>query len=278
MAPNFQPTKAPTSAKAAGLSGGAIAGITLVVLIAAFGFGLAWRYHKQNKDLRHHSDLQMTDLNSYKLMGESAISAGSSTASKEPPWKLKYAELEVGAVIGAGSFGRVFKGTHNHQEVAIKQIVLSIDSEERDAQLSSATQEMYLLWDLKHPNILKFIGVAVVRERGQEFMSLVTELCIGSLDVYTSGERKQREAIENGMPELTDDLVLNFVLGIAAGLAFIHNKPAVHRDLKPGNVFLGSDNRIRIGDFGLSRMMNMDSAAMTLQQMTATANVGTPGE
>jgi serine/threonine protein kinase len=123
--------------------------------------------------------------------------------------------------------------------------------------------------------VASFNGVAFVRERGQEFMCLVTELCLGALDVYTDGERKQQAALANGFPQLTTELLLNFILGTVAGLAFMHSKKVVHRDLKPANLFLGGDGRVRIGDLGLSRILNNDGAH-TLMQQTATANVGSP--
>jgi serine/threonine protein kinase len=91
---------------------------------------------------------------------------------------------------------------------------------------------MRILWELRHPNILTFFGVAFVRKDGEELMCMVTELCTGSLDIYIGTDKKKQEALDKGMPELTDGLLFTMMRDSAAGLAFMHSRKLIHRDLK----------------------------------------------
>ena len=70
-----------------------------------------------------------------------------------------------------------------------------------------AMQEQ-ILRDFRHPNIITFYGMAFVREKGNEIMCLVTELCAGSLDIYIGSTKKKEMAIARGMPEMTQSLLM----------------------------------------------------------------------
>merc|ERR1712185_658603 len=77
---------------------------------------------------------------------------------------------------------------------------------------------------------------------------------------------------------------------IAAGMRYLHSKGMYHRDLKPGNVLVGTDGAARIADFGLSRVADSDPQSEEVQrwsnvretghgimnQREQTSNVGTP--
>jgi serine/threonine protein kinase len=43
------------------------------------------------------------------------------------------------------------------------------------------------------------------------------------------------------------------ILKVLEGIKYIHSKNVLHRDIKPDNIFLGSEGKIKIGDFGISR-------------------------
>lgn len=72
---------------------------------------------------------------------------------------------------------------------------------------------------------------------------IVLELCAGTLADVVNETYKG--------PELSSDMtVLN---EIATGLAFIHSKKLVHRDIKPDNILISSNGRIKLSDFGLCK-------------------------
>ena len=71
---------------------------------------------------------------------------------------------------------------------------------------------------------------------------------------------------------VAEDVVWKIFMHIILGLKECHNRKEgkiLHRDLKPGNVFLDAGNNVKLGDFGLSRLLNKESHY-------ACTNVGTP--
>jgi serine/threonine protein kinase len=53
----------------------------------------------------------------------------------------------------------------------------------------------------------------------------------------------------------SENLVINWVLQLVLGVQFIHSKKILHRDLKPQNIFIDNDMNIKIGDFGISKIL-----------------------
>ena len=60
----------------------------------------------------------------------------------------------------------------------------------------------------------------------------------------------ERQKPNNYFPE---KIVIDFFKQMAKGTAYIHNKKIIHRDLKPGNIFISSEQYLKIGDFGISK-------------------------
>jgi predicted outer membrane repeat protein len=83
------------------------------------------------------------------------------------------------------------------------------------------------------------------------------------------------------LPVMTECQFWQWMVEIAEGMLYIHSKRVIHRDMKPHNVFVCSDGHVKIGDFGLSRVVHRQTGN-TLKQdgrsasVDLTANLGTP--
>jgi serine/threonine protein kinase len=147
---------------------------------------------------------------------------------------------EVLARIGAGGMGEVFRArdTRLGRDVAIKVVVAHVSSD--PDRLRRFEQEARAAAALNHPNILAVYDVGF----GAGAPFLVSELLTG---------RTLREVVQKGaMPLRT---AVDYACQIASGLAAAHEKGIAHRDLKPDNLFLTDDGRIKILDFGLAKIL-----------------------
>jgi len=63
------------------------------------------------------------------------------------------------------------------------------------------------------------------------------------------------DVMKKNKQHFSENLVINWVLQLVLGVQFIHSKKILHRDLKPQNIFIDSDMNIKIGDFGISKIL-----------------------
>ena len=142
--------------------------------------------------------------------------------------------------VGAGGMGQVFKARHRRMErmVAIKMLPPAMT---RDAAAAARFQrEVVAAAKLMHPNIVSAFDAG---QAGNSHF-LVME-CVDGKDL--SALVKQ-----NGSFPVNQ--AVNYILQAARGLEFAHSKGVVHRDIKPGNLLLGSDGVVKILDMGLARL------------------------
>jgi dipeptidyl aminopeptidase/acylaminoacyl peptidase len=159
-------------------------------------------------------------------------------------------------LIGEGGMGAVYraKDTRLGRDVAVKVLTnLAFSDRER---LLRFEQEARATGMLNHPNLLTVYDVGR-DEEGNSF--LVTELLEGE----TLRARLERGALS---PRKAVDAALQ----MAQGLAAAHEKGVVHRDLKPDNVFLTRDGRLKILDFGIAKLTSRTGADGPTFEMAAT--------
>ena len=146
---------------------------------------------------------------------------------------------EIVGWIGSGGMGEVYRArdARLERDVALKLIPGAASAE--PSRLRRFEQEARAAAAIAHPNILAVYDVAV--EDGVPY--IVSELLEGeSLRArLRSGPLPLRKAIE-------------VARHTADGLAAAHDKGIVHRDVKPDNIFLTSDGRVKILDFGIAKL------------------------
>ena len=166
----------------------------------------------------------------------------------------KLSHYRIEERIGAGGMGVVYRA-HDEQldrDVAIK--VLPSRSLTDESARKRFRKEALSLARLNHPNI------ATVHEFGTEGETdfLVTE--------FIPGVTLDSKLARGPLPP---DETLRLGMQLAAGLAAAHAEGVVHRDLKPGNLRLTKDGRLKILDFGLAQLAPhpaQDAAAETISQ------------
>ncbi|EAR85756.2 Serine/Threonine kinase domain protein (macronuclear) [Tetrahymena thermophila SB210] len=174
-------------------------------------------------------------------------------AQKE--YKKLYKEIEV---IGRGNFGSatlVEKLDNKKQYIAKKIVLSSLNPKQQD----SALQEAQLLKDLNHKNIVSYIESF----KEEDLLIIIMEYCEhGDLAFHIKRKKQKKEYF----PEM---LIVNWFYELALSIKYIHEKKILHRDIKTSNIFITRDGTIKIGDFGISKVLeNTTSVANTV--------VGTP--
>jgi serine/threonine protein kinase len=100
---------------------------------------------------------------------------------------------------------------------------------------------------LEHPNIVPFIDYVPMKEGIRPY--IVMKLALrGSL----KDEMKKRQATGEWMPIRRGVFLLDQA---SAGLEYIHGKGIVHRDVKPDNLLLASENELWLSDFGIAQQL-----------------------
>ena len=146
---------------------------------------------------------------------------------------------EIRAKLGEGGMGEVYRARDEklNRDVAIK--VLPADLSENAERLNRFEQEAQAAGALNHANILAVYDVGV-HDRAPYVVSELLE-----------GETL-RELIDQLQPATRKSI--DYAIQLAQGLAAAHDKGIVHRDIKPDNIFITKDERIKILDFGLAKL------------------------
>jgi serine/threonine-protein kinase len=171
----------------------------------------------------------------------------------------------VGALIGAGAMGSVYRATDTKlgRDVALK--VLPADMARDPDRLARFRREARAVAALNHPHIVMLHSVD--EDRGVHFLTM--EL--------VEGQSLDRLIPSTGLPVTR---VIEIAGALADALAAAHEKGIVHRDLKPGNVMVADDGRVKVLDFGLAKDLqaaSLGDADVTLAVRTdAGVVMGTP--
>lgn len=151
---------------------------------------------------------------------------------------------EIIESIASGDYATVYRGTDHelNRDVAIKQIHQQYLDDPK--QLERYWQEAQLLASLQHPHVLTIYDV--VRERGW----LILELASGSLPNLLGGRGIDLKDLR---------LTLNYTLH---ALKAMHEHGIVHGDIKPGNMLVDRNQRVKLGDFGIARRLAGDDGSV----------------
>jgi predicted Zn-dependent protease/predicted Ser/Thr protein kinase len=174
---------------------------------------------------------------------------------------LEFSHYRIIEEIGRGGMGVVFRAHDQHldREVAIK--VLTPGTITDESARKHLRKEALALSKLNHHNIATVYDFDT--QRGVDF--LVME--------YIPGITLREKLAAGPLPEKE---VLRLGVQLAEGLSAAHEHGVVHRDLKPGNLQLTTDGRLKILDFGLAKLRRPAAESVTADSLSETrATAGT---
>ncbi|GLJ51107.1 hypothetical protein SUGI_1088030 [Cryptomeria japonica] len=200
----------------------------------------------------HTDTVELLKLHGGKSLGNHGSRFEAKTVAPPRPhscdWEIDPSELDFSksVIIGKGSFGEILQANWRGTPVAVKRILPSLSDDKLVIQ--DFRHEVDLLVKLRHPNIVQFLGAVTKKPP----LMLITE--------YLRGGDLHQFLKDKGA--LSASTAVGFALDIARGMAYLHNEPNViiHRDLKPRNVLLVNQNHLKVGDFGLSKLIKVKHA------------------
>jgi serine/threonine protein kinase len=165
-----------------------------------------------------------------------------------------YRVLEL---LGRGGMGEVYaaEDLKLRRRVALK--VLPVEMAESPERRRRFEREAQAVAALNHPGIVTIYSVEHVGDRSFLTMELV------------EGRTLEQEVPEGGLPIAE---FLRIAIQLADALNAAHERGILHRDLKPGNVMLTKDGRIKVLDFGLAKLADAPAAALSVQGPLTTSS------
>ncbi|XWS53090.1 hypothetical protein CRYUN_Cryun11dG0127800 [Craigia yunnanensis] len=154
-------------------------------------------------------------------------------------------------LLGAGGFGKVYKGTlpSSNEQIAVKKV-----SHESNQGMKEFVSEIVSMGRLRHKNLVRLLGYC---RRKKELLLVYDYIPNGSLDKFL---------FNYDTPNLNWSQRFQIIRGVASALLYLHEEweqVVLHRDIKASNVLLDSKLNGRLGDFGLARLYDHDGDPQT---------------
>ncbi len=170
----------------------------------------------------------------------------------------KLGRFEITGVLGEGAMGTVYLA-HDPQierPVAIKTLRLDGAGEQGQEIASRFLKEAKLAGRLQHPNIVTIYEAG--QDQGVDFIAME----------YIEGEPLNKMLSRSGfsLPQR-----IEVIRQAALALEHAHERGVLHRDIKPGNILITRDGRVKVADFGIGKLLTAGADLTRTGQM-----VGSP--
>jgi serine/threonine protein kinase len=224
--------------------------------------------------------LQLHDHASCTTTTSSNSSSSTSSDSIDEQWLVDMDDITLGPVIGGGALGRVQLVTWQRKAVAkqlyflneatMRDMGIELSASEMQQVKSSFLQECRINSQIRHPNIVMFLGVGIASNEPR--LLLLEHMQGGSLHdlLYSRPSLDDAAAARQPLPQQQQ---LSLLIDVCRALDYLHSRqpPILHLDIKPANILLdASQQHGKLGDLGeshviqSSRKLNNAMTASTL--------------
>eukprot|EP00850_Spirogloea_muscicola_P016230 SM000130S27117 [mRNA] locus=s130:206092:211730:- [translate_table: standard] len=158
-----------------------------------------------------------------------------------------------GELIGAGAYGRVYMGMNleSGELIAVKQVLIAVNSttkERAQEQARDLEEEVAVLRNLSHPNIVRYLGT----DREEEALNIFLEFVPGG----------SIASLLSKFGSFTEKVIRMYTRQLLLGLDYLHTHQIMHRDIKGANILVDNRGCIKLADFGASKKL-ADLATMS---------------
>ena len=175
--------------------------------------------------------------------------------------------------LGEGAFSKVKLVEKNNQKYAMKVInrkklmsqkkgfgfKLNDDKVTIDNSLEDAMREIAILKKCNHKNIIKLYEILHDNKKNKLYL-ILEYVQNGTIMIYNEDEdtfQINEHFYKNNDPnsDYTEDEIRKIIRQIILGIDYLHNNGVIHRDIKPDNILLNENNKVKITDFNLSALL-----------------------
>ncbi|KAI3813344.1 hypothetical protein L1987_18065 [Smallanthus sonchifolius] len=152
---------------------------------------------------------------------------------------------QKGKLIGRGTFGSVYVGSDRSTGAlcAMKEVEVLPDDPKSAESIKQLEQEIDVLSQLKHPNIVQYYGSEIVEDRFYIYLEYVHP---GSISKYA----------RDHCGGMTESIVRSFTRHIVSGMAYLHSTNTIHRDIKGANLLVDANGVVKLADFGMAKHLD----------------------
>jgi len=214
-----------------------------IVLLGVFlsVFGWQWRQRARAKENTAKMTMVMTGYEDNEPLRPTNIKPNLAKLRI-----VKEEELRKGGILGYGAFGTVYKGVWvpEGENVKIPVAIKVLREGTGNNAHKEILEEAYIMASVEHQNLLQLLAVCMTSQ-----MMLVTQLMpLGCLLDY----------VRNNKDKIGSKPLLNWCTQIARGMAYLEERRLVHRDLAARNVLVQTPSCVKITDFGLAKLLNIN--------------------
>ncbi|HXI85126.1 MAG TPA: PQQ-binding-like beta-propeller repeat protein [Verrucomicrobiae bacterium] len=208
-------------------------------------------------DVSARSDPTHTDRPTSKSKQDGTISDGDGASLPDDQMMARFGNYEIIDELSRGGVGIVYRARQKGLNRIVALKVLQGGTSARADQVQRFFYEAQSAAKLQHPNIVPIHEFGT--HEGLHYFTMDFIEGQSLADLMASGPLQPREALE-------------IVKQTTAALHYAHEQGIVHRDIKPGNILLDKEGRVKITDFGLAKEISREDMHLTMEGQV----MGTP--